>query len=66
MYLRYKVELKGIQEYLQNKINFTVNLTETMKFLIFLKLNAWYTLIVLETVEHSSYNKIFKQILMLI
>ena len=30
------------------------NLVETMnKFLIFLKLNAWYTVNVLETVEHS-------------
>ena len=30
------------------------NLAETMnKFLIFLKLIAWYTLNVLETVEHS-------------
>ena len=45
--------LKGIQEYLQKKI-ISQNLAETTnKFLIFLKLNAWYTLNVLETVEHS-------------
>ena len=37
---------------MQNKIS--QNLDETMnKFLIFLKLNAWNTLNVLETIEHS-------------
>ena len=46
--------LKGIQEYLQSKIYFTEPIAETMnKCLIFLKLNAWYTLNVMETVEHS-------------
>ena len=34
------------------------------KFLIFMQLNAWYTLNVLETVEHS-YNKISKQIMLI-
>ena len=36
------------------------------KFLIFLKLNAWYTLNVLETVEDSEYNQISKHIIMVI
>ena len=43
------------------------NLAETVnKFLIFLQLNAWYTLNESETVENSYYNKISKQIIMLI
>jgi len=41
------------------------NLAEIMnKFLIFLKLNAWYTMNVLEAVEHSFYN-ISKQMALL-
>ena len=44
---------ESTQEYVQN-ISIPQNLAETMnKLLIFLKMNAWYTLNMLETVEHS-------------
>ena len=43
-------KINSIQEYLQFEI--AQNLAKTMNKLILLKLNAWYTLNVLETVEH--------------
>ena len=44
---------QGIQEYLQHKINFLEPGWNHEQVLNLLKLNTWFTLNVLETVEHS-------------